>query len=192
MVVADTMDDTIKALQEGNQKVFGELFDTYYEALCRYAFSILKDSDETKDTVQKVFCKLWDQRLDLDIRTSLKSYLYRMTHNESLNYIHQQTNRGAINLEIVGAGSENTDDVNEHIMASDLQQAIDKALESLAPQCRKVFEMSRMEQRSYSEIANILQISVNTVENHISKALRIMRVALKDYLILLLGITFLK
>ena len=179
------MDETIIALREGNHATFASLFDNYYDALCRYAFSILKDTDDAQDIVQKVFCKLWDQHADLEIRTSIKSYLYRIVHNESLNFVLQQTNRGEINREIIGFAGENTDDVNEQVAASDLQRAIDKALADLAPQCRKVFEMSRMEQKSYSEIAQSLAISVNTVENHISKALRLLRVALNDFLVLL-------
>jgi RNA polymerase sigma-70 factor (ECF subfamily) len=175
------MDETILALRAGNHKAFSTLFENYYHALCRYAFSILKDGDDAEDIVQKMFCKLWDLRSELEIRTSIKSYLYRIVHNECLNLIHQNTNRGEINREIIGFTGENVDDVNEIVAASDLQIAIDNALQNLAPKCRKVFEMSRNEQMSYSEIAKSLEISVNTVENHISNALKQLRVALKDY-----------
>lgn len=72
--------------------------------------------------------------------------------------------------------------------AGELQSAIEKAIHTLAPQCRKVFEMSRIEQLSYSEIAGQLQISTNTVENHISKALKHLRVELKDFLVIFLAI----
>lgn len=180
------MEDTLKLLREGNHKAFEELFEKYFESLSRYAFSILRDSDEAQDIVQKVFFKLWDQRKELEIRTSVKSYLYRIVHNESLNFVHQRKNRAEINREISLYNDDSTDNVSEQLIASDLQKAIDNALGELPPQCRKVFEMSRIEQKSYSEIAQNLTISVNTVENHISKALRQLRIALKDYLIALL------
>lgn len=180
------MEDTLKLLREGNHKAFEELFETYFESLSSYAFSILRDSDEAQDIVQKVFFKLWDQHKELEIRTSVKSYLYRIVHNESLNFVHQRTNRAEINREISLYNDDSTNNVSEQIIASDLQKAIDNALGELPPQCRKVFEMSRMEQKSYSEIARNLTISVNTVENHISKALRQLRISLKDYLIVLL------
>jgi len=180
------MEYSLQLLREGNHKAFEELFETYFESLSRYAFSILRDGDEAQDVVQKVFYKLWDQRKELEIRTSVKSYLYRIVHNESLNFIQQRANRAEINREISSYNDDATDNVNEQLMASDLQLAINKALDELPPQCRKVFELSRMEQKSYSEIAQSLAISVNTVENHISKALRQLRVALKDYLIVLL------
>lgn len=180
------MEYSLQLLREGNHKAFEELFESYFESLSRYAFSILHDSDEAQDVVQKVFCKLWDQRKELEIRTSIKSYLYRIVHNESLNLVHQRMNRAEINAEIISYNDDATDNVNEQLIASDLQKAIDNALGKLPPQCRKVFEMSRMEQKSYSEIAQNLAISVNTVENHISKALRQLRIELKDYLIVLL------
>lgn len=182
------MKETIQLLREGDKKAFEELIDTNYQALCRYAYSILKDSIEAEDMVQKVFCKIWDKRSELEIHTSIKSYLYRIVHNECLNYVQQQANRAVINVEFFNSAAKISDNVNEQLDATELQQVIETAISKLAPQCRKVFELSRWEQLTYAEIAAKLQISVNTVENHISKALRHMRVALKDYLVILLFI----
>jgi RNA polymerase sigma-70 factor (ECF subfamily) len=175
--------ETIKALRDGNQKVFGELFDAHYQPLCRYAFSILRDNQEAEDIVQKVFCKLWDKRAELEIHTSIKSFLYRIVHNESINFVRKQLNRTEINMNVQFYRLNYSDNVNEQMAVTDLEQAIEKAKNGLPPQCRKVFEMSRIEQKNYSEIALEMQISVNTVENHMSKALRLLRVALKEYLI---------
>ena len=88
--------------------------------------------------------------------------------------------------------SNSTDAVNEHLATNELQSAINKALEALPPQCKRVFEMSRIEQLSYSEIAMQLDISTNTVENHISKALKLLRVDLKEFLALCLLIQLIK
>lgn len=177
------MDETIKALKSGDRKAFSNLFENFYQALCRYSFSIIRETADAEDVVQKIFFKLWDQHSELEIQSSIKSYLYRMVHNESINFIQQKTNRSVKNYEIVSSTDANTDDVNEQMAASDLQQAINKALENLPPQCRKAFELSRMEQKSYAEIAQNMNISTNTVENQISKALRLLRIALKDYLV---------
>ncbi|OIP84552.1 MAG: hypothetical protein AUK44_02155 [Porphyromonadaceae bacterium CG2_30_38_12] len=186
------MDETVEALRAGSHKTFSALFESYYEALCRYAFAILNDTHNAEDIVQRVFCKLWDQHESLEIRTSLKSYLYRVVHNESLNFAHQHRNREQINYEIAVSQGEYYEQVYEQIAASDLQRSIDMSIKLLPDQCRKVFEMSRIEQKSYSEIAKQLNISVNTVENHISKALRLLRIALKDYLVVFFSIFILK
>ena len=186
------MTNTIKALCEGNHFVYEQLFDSVYEPLCRYAYSILRDMDEAEDVVQKTFCKLWDQRETLTIQSSINSYLYRIVHNESINAVHQQINHKEHNFKYYSGINDADDSVSDHIAVSELQRAISDALATLPPQCRRVFEMSRMEQLSYSEIAKQLNISTNTVENHISKALKLLRTELKDFLLICLLIQILK
>lgn len=176
----------IKALREGNHLAYVQLFDTWYSPLCRYAYSILKDMDEAEDVVQRTFCKLWDQRDTLNIQSSINSYLYRIVHNDCLNTVHQKTSHMVHNLNYVSNFKDSDDSLNEHLATNELQLAIDAALIALPPQCKRVFEMSRMEQLSYSEIAKQLNISTNTVENHVSKALKLLRVHLKEFLILCL------
>jgi RNA polymerase sigma-70 factor, ECF subfamily len=184
--------ETIKALREGNHLAFEQLFDNCYDPLYRYAYSILRDMDDAEDVVQKTFCKLWDQREALNIQSSINSYLYRIVHNDCLNTIHQQTSHQEHNLNYLSSMNTEANSTIEHIESSDLQKAIDIALAGLPPQCRRVFEMSRMEQLSYAEIATQLNISTNTVENHISKALKLLRIELKDFLMLCLLLRLLK
>lgn len=190
--LSTTMLETIKALQNGDHLAFGQLFDSSYEALCRYAYSILKDMNEAEDVVQKTFCKLWDQRETLNIQSSISSYLYRIVHNDCINTIQQTTRHQEHNLNYISAMNSTSNSTLEHIEGSDLQRAIDNALAGLPPQCRRVFEMSRIEQLSYSEIAVQLNISTNTVENHIAKALKLLRIELKDFLSIYLIIELLK
>ena len=186
------MINTIKALNEGNHLAYVQLFDRWYEPLCRYAFTILRDMDDAEDVVQKTLCKLWDQRENLSIKSSINSYLYRIVHNESLNAVHQKTSHQEHNLNYISMMNEVDDSVVETVTANDLQLSIDKALATLPPQCRRVFEMSRMDQLSYSEIAKELNISTNTVENHVSKALKILRVELKEFLLMCFILQLLK
>lgn len=176
------MTETIKALREGNHSAFEKLFDTWYEPLCRYAFSILRDMDEAEDVVQKMFYKLWDQHETLDIKSSVNSYLYRIVHNESLNVVQQITSHKEHNLTFISTVNREINSTTEDMGSRELQMAIEKALEKLPPQCKRVFEMSRMDQLSYAEIAKSLNISTNTVENHISKALKLLRVELIEFL----------
>ncbi|MFA6580646.1 MAG: RNA polymerase sigma-70 factor [Paludibacter sp.] len=186
------MEETIKALREGNHTAYQQLFDSCYDALCRYAYSILKDMNEAEDVVQKTFCKLWDMHENLNIQSSINSYLYRMVHNDCINTIHQNTSHLEHNLNYISSLDAENNSTIHHIESTDLQTAIEKALLVLPPQCRKVFEMSRFEQLSYSEIGVQLNISTNTVENHISKALKILRFELKDFLSFWLLIHLLK
>ena len=183
-------DIEVEHLANGSHDAYKQLFKTWYEPLCGYAYSILRDMDEAEDIVQKMFCKLWDQHEELSIRISIKSYLYRAVHNSCLNKIKQAKTRAEHNQHYAYS---KTDDVSSNnVEYSELQQQIADALEKLPPKCREVFELSRVQQLSYAEIANKMSISTNTVENHIAKALKLLRSNLKEFLTLLLILTLLK
>ncbi len=185
--------DNIHAEQliNGDYAVYRLLFTKWYEPLCSYAYSILRNMDEAEDVVQKMFCKLWEQRNKLTIKTSVKSYLYRSVHNSCINKIKQAKTRAEHNQHYLYGMPNKTVDVGS-IEYSELQLQIGKALEKLPPKCREVFELSRIQQLSYAEIASKLDISTNTVENHIAKALKLLRSSLKDFLAILIILVLLK
>lgn len=181
-----TIDITAERLVEGDHSAYEQIFRQWYEALCNYACSIVRDMDEAEDIVQKTFCKLWDQRAEVVIHTSIKSYLYRIVHNDCINRVKQRKVRMEHNQNYAYSMVHTVDNVSGQLAYSELERQAAKALEELPPQCKKVFELSRLEQLSYAEIAMQLGISTNTVENHMSKALRLMRQGLKDFLPFLL------
>ncbi|GHT75111.1 DNA-directed RNA polymerase sigma-70 factor [Bacteroidia bacterium] len=141
--------------------------------------------DEAEDMVQKMFCTLWDKRETLDVHTSLNAYLYKAVHNICLNHIKHGKVHNAYQTEWVHLNDDEDNDTDNRLLRNELEQELNRAIEQLPEQCRKVFEMSRVEQLSYHEIAEQLQISPNTVENHISKALKLLREGLKDFLVCL-------
>lgn len=179
-------------LTSGNHTVYKQLFTTWYEPLCNYAFSIVRNMDEAEDIVQRMFCKLWDQRNELNIKTSIKSYLYRAVHNSCLNKIKQTKVRAEHNQKYAYGTLEVANNNAINIEYSELQTQIHRALEQLPPKCKEVFELSRTQQLSYAEIAAKLNISTNTVENHIAKALKLLRIGLKEFLAILLAFIILK
>lgn len=175
-------DFTAEQLRSGNHEVYEQIFTLWYGPLCYYACSIVHDMDEAEDIVQKMFCKLWDQREKIDIHTSVKSYLYRMVHNSCLNKIQQVKTRAAHHLQYAHTLPGTIENTASRVLHNELEQKILSAIDSLPPQCKKVFEMSRFQQMSYAEIAKTLNVSTNTVENHLSKALKVLRTNLKEFL----------
>jgi RNA polymerase sigma-70 factor (ECF subfamily) len=149
-----------------------QLFKEHYEALFRYAFSILKNEEDAKDVLQIVFINLWERRDTLHINSSPKAYLYRAVYNESLNYIKKESVR---HKHETGAFSMQENVVQEVSDSGIWQQKMDEVLEQMPPQCKTVFLKSRIENKKYAEIAAELDISVKTVEAHMSKALKIIR-----------------
>jgi RNA polymerase sigma-70 factor (ECF subfamily) len=174
------------ALKEGNETAFEMLFRTYYKPLCNYAYSFLNDPDEAEEVVQSAFIGVWDKRSSIEIQSSMKSYLYRMVRNSCLNVIkHANVKKQHVKYALAG-GEPMDESASQSVMSQELELKIQEAMKQLPEQCRLVFQLSRFEELKYSEIAGQLNISVKTVENHMGKALKIMRSQLKDYLPLFL------
>jgi RNA polymerase sigma-70 factor, ECF subfamily len=154
---------------------FEALFQVNYQPLCTTSFRIVQDKDIAEDIVQDIFIKLWERRETLVIETSLKAYLIRSTINQSLNYLKKYRNtlerEFAFGAEI-GAESNVTEDT---VLFRELSKKAEQAISALPEGCRLVFVLSRHEQLSYREISARLNISVKTVENQMSRALRHLR-----------------
>jgi RNA polymerase sigma-70 factor (ECF subfamily) len=173
-----------EAISRGNTAVFEAVFKTWYGPLCRYASGLCGDATEAEDLVQQTFVRIWEQRRKIDIRISLKSYLYRAVYHQHLDrerhrkvrQKHKETSQVAV--EPLSADSS--------LSYTELGLRFSAAMKALPEQCALVFRLSRLESLRYKEIAEVLGISVKTVENHMGKALRILREELADYLPLFL------
>ena len=170
----------------GNVKDFEGLFRIHYSALCAYANMYLNDVDASEDMVQEMFMKLWKNREGLEIRTSLKSYLFRAVRNACLNMISHINIREEYKKHHAVEVSEDEKNFTDESIVSELEDKIRKTIDSLPVERRKVFVLSRFEGLKYKEIAEKLNISVKTVENQMSKALKFLRENLVDYLPIIL------
>ena len=171
-----------ETLKAGDKTAFEMLFRTYYQPLCNYAYTFVQDRDEAEEIVQATFLSVWEKRDTLEIHTAVKPYLYAMVRNASLNVLkHEKVKQQHAQVEMAVA-ERSVESVARTVMASELEHKIYKAMDALPEQCRLVFKLSRFEELKYAEIAQQLDISVKTVENHMGKALRIMREQLRDYL----------
>lgn len=165
---------------EIDKPAFEELFRKYFPSLMAFAGRFLPDEDDAREVVHKVFINLWEKRSMLDTSTSLKSYLFKSVHNRSLNVIRDR--KKFVGDEVPDLASEI--DVEAQMEAMELEERIMKVIEGLPEKCKEVFKMSRFEGLKYNEIADKLGISVKTVENQMSKALKVLREKLADYLVL--------
>ena len=165
---------------------FEALFQVHYPALCATAYRIVQDKDLAEDIVQDVFSGLWERQDFLQIDVPLRSYLFRTTIDKSLSYIRKYRN--------VTDGREGPDtDTNSsgdmaetHMALKEVGHQVEAAVRSLPEGCRTVFILSRFEQLSYKEIAEHLDIPVKTVENQITKALKLLRTTLLMFLVFLI------
>lgn len=173
-------------INKGDKNAFEIVFKSYYQSLCNYACSIIKDIDESEEVVQNIFYNIWNKRETLEIQGPIKSYLYRAVHNDCLNKLKHAKVKSMYAEDYKKTASEGYEDASKTIQAKELGTQINEAIESLPDQCGKVFKLSRFENLKYSEIAEQLNISVKTVEVHMGKALKILREKLKDHLPILI------
>ncbi|MFZ1702980.1 MAG: RNA polymerase sigma-70 factor [Saprospiraceae bacterium] len=156
------------------QKAIELLFSEYYVKLCVHVNTILKNKNVAEDIVQEVMLEIWKMKDQLIVASSVEAYLKRACRNKSLNYIRSQK----LNFEDIDTAEEIKSDyinVEDALAVENLQEKIDEGINSLPEKCRLVFTLSRVEGLSYQEIADQLGISTKTVENQISKALRVLR-----------------
>lgn len=164
-------------LQADDRTALQEIFQLHYAPVCTVMRRIIPDIPTVEDLAQEVFLRFWQKRHQIQINTSLSAYLHRMAINEALGYLRRQRY-----FEEVSPGAESGDDASERVIHQELQNNIRQAVDRLPPKCRAVFCLSRFEERSYLEIAQEMGISVKTVENQMTKALKFLRQELRDYL----------
>jgi len=172
-------------IKKGNKRAFDEVFLKYYKQLHAYAYIITKEKDDAEELVQNVFVRIWSKRAQLDANGFLKSFLYRSVHNECLNYIKHKQVRAKFALHYADDEADNIGDLNEEITATELERSIYLAISELPEKCRQIFQLSRFEQMKYQEIADSLHISIKTVENQMGKALKILRLRVAEFLLLI-------
>lgn len=165
-----------------DKQSFEILFKTHFKGLTFFALEYVKDYDIAREIVQEVFVNLWEKRNSIDLEKSPKSYLGTSVRNRCLNYLRDHKKFNADILEIEGLGSDEEYVKLDELITEELKNKIEEATNALPDKCREVFLLSRIENKKYKEIAHDLDISVKTVEAQMSKALKIMREKLADFI----------
>ena len=168
------------------QNNFDRIYVTYYSRMLRFAREYVLFEEDAENVVQDVFLLLWEKREVLDIQISLVSYLFSLVKNRSLDYLRHKVvaeeYKQELTFKLLALEQLNYTFTSEE----DIEKVIANAIDKLPERCREIFLKSRIEGMKYREIADELDISMNTVENQMSIALRKLRIELKDYLPLLL------
>jgi RNA polymerase sigma-70 factor (ECF subfamily) len=144
-------------------------------------YRVINDADYAEDIVQEIFTDIWRKRESINVQSSLRAYLRRASVNRSLNHIRKQRMKFDENEEAIIDIESNTINGQQGMERDELEQRIHDCIDALPPKCKLVFSLSRFENMSYQEIADHLEISIKTVENQISKALRILRNSIQPY-----------
>ncbi len=177
--ISDT--ELLKELKNNHAPALELLFNKYYRLVCDAVYRILEDPVVTEDIAQEVFYEVWKKRNSLNISSSFKAYLRRAGVNKALNVIRDNKFKYASDDALMTVSGSNVI-VQEKLEAEELDKHITSLIDSLPKKRKVIFMLSRFEEMTYKEIAAHLDISVKTVENQMSQALKYLRIHLKEYL----------
>jgi len=176
-------------------EVFEKLFFKYHGRLVLYANKYLHDMDLSRDVVQEAFYNLWQKSETFSFDDAPKSYLFQTVKNKSLNWLRYNTLRGNDRIDsdrqlqlIESNYLANSDTPFSSLLEAELEDKMQQVIDALPEKCREVFLLSRSEELKNREIAEKLQISIKMVEKQMSKALRILREELAEYMVFIIAL----
>ena len=185
--------ELITALRRGEKYAYHEVYNDFYGLLFHLSLQYLHDQRISEEIVQDTFVKLWEIRETLNDQFSLRNFLYTITKNNCLNYLRNQKIilKHQENLKYLEMqfNFEALEKLGSYMEFEELRQKIDYAIALLPDGVRETFLMSRFEELQYKEIAERLSVSIKTVEARMTKALKILRTELKDFLAIICLIT---
>ncbi|MGQ8334999.1 RNA polymerase sigma-70 factor [Sunxiuqinia sp. A32] len=173
-----------------NVSSFENFFKRNYALACLVAMKYLKDEQKAEDIVQEVFINLWQKRDELNIHSNLKQYLLNAVRNKSLNLLQREHKFDDLTSQNMDGAILEEPDLK--FSDEELSVKISESIDLLPPQCRKIFMMAYLDNLTYKEIANTLNLSKNTIKTQMGIAYKILRENLKNYFIAQLIVLFRK
>jgi len=177
----------IQHIQKGDHYAFEALFKEYYLALTRFAWRFVQCESSAEELVQEVFSELWEKRKELVIEGALRPYLYKAVRNRALNAIrrekreYQYTSQWKENREIMEEMEWNEPGLQQDRVRK-VQQLIGEAIEELPTRSKMTYKLHRYDGLTYEEIAEVMNVSVKTVESQMTRTLKLLRKRLSSLL----------
>lgn len=156
-----------------DEPAYKEVFFTYYGSLLRFANTFVNDRQSAEEIVSDVMMKIWVKRKDLPSIANLRVYLYISTKNTALNYLARQKKVEILSIEQLNIDfPSNTLNPEQLMISAEMMRRINKAINDLPPRCKLVFKLVKEDCLPYKEVADVLNISIKTIDNQLAIALR--------------------
>ncbi|MGD8427688.1 MAG: RNA polymerase sigma-70 factor [Balneolaceae bacterium] len=171
----------IEKIRRGDKDAFEKLFLRFYEPLCNFAWTYVRSSHISEELVQDAFLAVWESRESLDKEKNIKTYLFQVVRNKSLNHLKHQEVAREHNKHIEWLNSAPISQIHDFDEESEFIKAARQAIEDLPERAWQIYTMNRKDGLTYREIAEVLDISPRTVESQMSRALKQLRQSLSKY-----------
>lgn len=182
--------DLVARLNNSDGEAFEQLYQLYSGRLFGYLIKLVKSEVFAQELLQDTFIKLWNKRENINPEKSFRSYLFRITENNVYDFFRKAARDKKLQDALIKSACENYQHVEENLLTKENEQILQDAINLLPPKRRQIFQLIKIEERSYDEVSALLNISVSTINDHIVKAMKSIREALKQYHIAELGMIF--
>ncbi|MEO8534637.1 MAG: RNA polymerase sigma-70 factor [Flavobacterium sp.] len=183
--------DIFESFKKGNQTAFTYFYDKYFRRIQSFSVQFIYDKDEAENLAQEAFLHLWQNRENVDSINGIQSFLYTYAKSKCLNLIRHNKVKDKFKSDVL---NEKERELNIEVLNSiqfdtleltELERIINESINDLPPKTREVFIKKRFENKKNAEIAEEMQVTLKAVEAHMTKALKILKTKLSDYLFLL-------
>jgi RNA polymerase sigma-70 factor (ECF subfamily) len=174
-------EELMREIKADNMFAFDLIYKKYSKKLYKFGYSLLKSHEETENLVQDVFLNLWENRHKVEKDSSIKSYIFAITYNSAISILRKKAMESKFVEYLKSLQIIYEKPVNMELEYTELTNKINEIVYALPQRQKEVYLLHKVEALKYSEIAVLLDISVNTIENHMSRALKTIRKKLGNY-----------
>lgn len=173
--------ELIDLTSKGDKRAFSALFEAYHKPLGRYVYKMTESLETTEEIVQDVFIKIWIKKEQLNEINSLSNYLFILSRNLVLNYLRKQSRyqihfQAWDNTKELEVAQLQEEDSYEH-----LREVVEKAIESLSEQQKRIYKLCKLERLKYEEVAAKLNLSIETIRKHMYLASKTIKLYVKQH-----------
>lgn len=165
----------IYRIQGGDEQVFELLFREYYMQLTRFAWRYVNSKAVAECLVQDVFAEVWEKKENFTFTGSIRSYLYKAVKNKSLNHLNRQKIKHEYDTEWMRQKNETEMEFTDKSREKMIKEAVKTAIDELPERSKMTYKLNRHDGLTYQEIAEIMDVSVKTVESQMTRTLKILR-----------------
>lgn len=174
-------EDLMKEIKADNMFAFDVLYKKYCKKVYKFGYSILKSTEEAENLMQDVFLSLWENRHKVEKDSSIKSYVFTITYNSAISTLRKKVRESEFVEYLKSLQEIREEPVDAGLEYKELTNKLENIINELPRRQKEIYLMHRIEGLKYIEIAKLLNISVNTIENHMSRALKTIREKLGNY-----------
>jgi RNA polymerase sigma-70 factor (family 1) len=165
-----------------DEQAYKKLFYQFYKPLCRFAYSIVKNTEDVEEIVSDVFLKIWLMDEKLGIVEDLPTYLFKATKNSCLNFLQSATHKKDLVTDCLSVNMPELFFENPGDEISEVQLLLEKTINSLPPKCQMIFRLIKENGMSHKQVIDVLEVSQNTIETQMRIALKKIREQLNSYM----------